>query len=77
MLSDKAVYHEANDNLLIIGLNILCKCYVYTGLYAIYGDFTEVSRFEFFSKADSLYKGSLDKYSRFYITIMNVVQNIV
>jgi hypothetical protein len=67
LFGDKAAYHEANDNLLIIGLTILCMHHVYTGLYTLYGDSsTEVSRFEFYSKADSLYKESLELYSTFF-----------
>lgn len=40
--------------------------YVYAGLSSLYGDSYETPRFEFYSKADSLYKESLEKYSLFF-----------
>lgn len=66
LIRKDAAYGELNDNILIIGLNILCKMYIYTNLYYDYLPDFYVSKVEFYTKAWEYYKESLQKYYPFF-----------
>lgn len=65
-LSDETIYFELNDNLLIIGLTILCQHIIYKELIDTYGKQSIVDRYIFYEKAENIYPKAFSEYSKFF-----------
>jgi len=59
-------YFELNDNLLIIGLGLLCRHYIYTKLLEESWQNIYISRMDFLAHAQQLYDEALKKYYPFF-----------
>lgn len=60
-------YNELNDNILIVGLGILCKYHIYTNLYNEFGmKGLDLSKLEFYTKAWEYYQEAIQKYYPFF-----------
>lgn len=65
-IKEDVAYRELNDNILIIGVGILCKVYIYANLYTDYNPDFNVSKVKFYTKAWEYYIESICHYSSFF-----------
>lgn len=59
-------YKELYDNILIVGLDLLCKHYMYTHLYNLNIQNPDINKLEFFIKGWEYYKEAKTKYYPFF-----------
>lgn len=60
------VYKELYDNILIVGLDLLCRYHIYTHLNNLYIQDPDISKFELFNKGWEYYEEAETKYYPFF-----------